>query len=73
MAVAVANTRSGLMPMRLAVTASSDAKYDHKLASYRLNNAAGSLIYSMRVDFPNQWQAEDPEWADTEVNQEVLR
>jgi adhesin transport system outer membrane protein len=40
-----------------------NAKYGYKLANYRLNNKAGTLIYSMRVDYPNQWSAEEPEWA----------
>jgi adhesin transport system outer membrane protein len=35
------------------------AKYDHKYANYRVNNAVGSLLYSLRVDYPNQWQEQD--------------
>ena len=36
-----------------------NAKYDHKYANYRVNNAVGSLLYSLRVDYPNQWQEKD--------------
>ncbi|MCM2679033.1 TolC family outer membrane protein [Echinimonas agarilytica] len=31
--------------------------YDHKAAQYRLLNAVGELLTSMRVDTPSQWQA----------------
>ncbi|WP_370980303.1 TolC family outer membrane protein [Agaribacterium sp. ZY112] len=35
------------------------AKYDAKLAHYRLNNAMGTLLYSLRVDYPEQWKGEE--------------
>lgn len=41
------------------------AKYDYQYANYRLNNAIGSLIYSLRVDYPEQWgensESRDPD------------
>lgn len=36
-----------------------DAKYDYKLANYRVKNSVGNLVYSLRVDYPRQWSAEE--------------
>lgn len=38
-----------------------EAKYDQKLAIYRVNNAIGTLLYTLRVDYPSQWNNSDEE------------
>jgi adhesin transport system outer membrane protein len=35
------------------------AYYDRTYAEYRIANAMGLLIYALRIDYPQQWQAEE--------------
>lgn len=35
------------------------AKYDHALANYRVSNAVGTLLYALRVEYPDQWDSNE--------------
>ncbi|WP_096086908.1 TolC family outer membrane protein [Agaribacterium haliotis] len=36
-----------------------NAEYDARLADYRVHNAMGTLLYALRVDYPEEWKTED--------------